>query len=67
VRIDYGEAELRELLKSNGGYWNPDKKAWQLSFRKVVEPGLEKRLLDGEAAMLPQLALSPTGGVALTS
>ena len=48
MRIGYGEAELRELIKYNGGYWNPDKKAWHLSYRKVVELGLEKRILDDE-------------------
>jgi len=48
VRIGYGEAELRELIKRNGGYWNPNKKAWHLSYRKIVELGLEKRLLDDE-------------------
>jgi hypothetical protein len=48
VRIGYGEAELRELIKHNGGYWNPDKKAWHLSYRNVVELGLEKRILDDE-------------------
>jgi hypothetical protein len=48
VRISYGEAELRELLKRSGGYWHPDKKAWHLSYRKVVELGLEKRMLDDE-------------------
>jgi hypothetical protein len=48
VRIDYGETDLRELLERHGGYWNPDKKAWHILYRKVVELGLEKRLLDSE-------------------
>ncbi len=44
----YGEAELRERLKCNGCYWNPDKKTWHPSYRKAMEPGLEKRVLDDE-------------------
>lgn len=46
LRIAYGEAELRELIKRHGGYWSPEKKAWHLSYRKVVELGLEKRMMD---------------------
>jgi len=48
VRIGYGEAELRELIKHNGRYWNPEKKAWHINYRKVVELGLEKRIPDDE-------------------
>ena len=48
VQIGFGETELRDLLKQHGGDWNPDKKAWHLSYRKVVELGLEKRMLDAQ-------------------
>lgn len=48
IRIGYGENTLRELVKQHGGYWNPGKKAWHLSYRKVVELGLEKCLIDKE-------------------
>jgi hypothetical protein len=50
VRVGYGETDLRDLVKQNGGYWNPHKKAWHLSYRKVAELGLEKRMLDDELA-----------------
>jgi hypothetical protein len=40
-KIGYGELELREQVRLAGGYWNPDKKAWHLEYRKVIEPGLE--------------------------
>ena len=43
-RIDYGENELRELVKRSGGYWNPDRKAWSQTFRKAL--GQEPRVLD---------------------
>jgi len=46
LRIEYGESELRELVKANGGYWNPEKKGWQLSFHKVLNLGLENRIID---------------------
>jgi hypothetical protein len=29
------------------GYWNPDKKASHLAYRKVIKLGLEKRITDG--------------------
>lgn len=45
-RIGYGERELRELVKQSGGHWNPERKAWYLAYRKVLEPGLERRILD---------------------
>ena len=45
-RIGYGEGELRALVKQAGGYWNPDKKAWHLPYGKVLEMGLEQRIMD---------------------
>ncbi len=48
VQVGYNETELRELLKSRGAYWNPDKKAWHVTYRQVVELGLERRMLDKE-------------------
>ena len=48
IRVGYDEAELREQVKIAGGYWAPDKKAWQLSYAKVLQLGLERRILDEE-------------------
>ena len=45
LRIEHSENEWRERGKSHGGYWNPDKKDWQLSLNKVLALGLEKRML----------------------
>lgn len=47
LKIDFGEKELRELVKGHGGFWDPDKKGWLLSFHKVLQLGLEKRVDDG--------------------
>ena len=46
IKIGYGEAELRERVKKSGGYWNPEKKTWMLSFHKVLRMGLERRMVD---------------------
>jgi hypothetical protein len=46
IRIGFGETELREQVKSVGGFWNPDKKAWILSYHKVLQMGLERRMID---------------------
>lgn len=46
IRVDYNETKLREHVKAAGGYWDPDKKAWQLTFSKALELGLDRRILD---------------------
>ncbi len=48
LKIAFAEAELREQIKKAGGYWNPDKKAWMLSHHKVLQMGLERRMIDEE-------------------
>ena len=46
VKVGYGEGELREAVKKAGGFWNPDKKAWILSFSEAMALGLEHRIVD---------------------
>ena len=46
LRIGFNELELRALVKESGGYWNPKKKVWTLSYRVAHDPGLERRILD---------------------
>jgi len=46
IKIGFGETELREKIKHAGGYWNPDKKAWMLSYHQVLQMGLERRIVD---------------------
>ena len=46
IRIGFGEAELREQVKKAGGFWNPEKKAWVISYHNVLKMGLERRLID---------------------
>jgi len=46
LRIGYGETEMREAVKAAGGFWDPEKKGWVLAWRKVVELGLEPRIIE---------------------
>lgn len=48
VRISYGETELRERIKREGAYWDADRKLWRLAYRKVLELGLDRRVVDEE-------------------
>lgn len=48
IRIGFGESDLREKVKNEGGYWNPEKKHWTLSYQKVLQLGLERRILDSD-------------------
>lgn len=47
LKIGFNELELRELVKNHGGFWEPEKKGGLLSFHKVLQLGLEKRVDDG--------------------
>ncbi|RNC67553.1 MAG: hypothetical protein ED859_14085 [Desulfuromonadales bacterium] len=51
IEIGYGEMELREEVKAAGGFWSPEKRAWVLSYRKVLLLGLEKRVIDEELGL----------------
>jgi len=46
VRVNFNELELRSLIKGAGGYWNPKKKVWTLSYMAAHDLGLEGRILD---------------------
>lgn len=48
VRVEYHEQELRERVKQAGGWWDSEKRAWRLGFGKVLDLGLERRLVDEE-------------------
>lgn len=44
VQVGYGEPEIRDQVKTAGGYWDPEQKAWVLQYQKVLELKLEKRI-----------------------
>lgn len=45
VKIVRGEDEMALKVKSAGGTWNKVKQAWELVYEKVVELGLEERIV----------------------
>ena len=45
VRVEWGEKEIAFKVKGAGGRWNKLKKAWELEYKKVVELGLEHRMI----------------------
>ena len=51
LKIGFGETELREQVKNAGGFWNPDKKLWVLSYHHVLRMGLERRVMDELAGL----------------
>lgn len=44
VRLGHGESELRERVKTAGGFWDTEERAWVLPQAKVLELGLERHL-----------------------
>ena len=51
VRVDYGETGLRAQVKKVGANWNPQRKVWVMSYRKVLELGLEERVVGDEEGL----------------
>ena len=45
VRIGYGEAQLRERVKTAGAIWRPRDKVWEMDWRTVRELGLQARVV----------------------
>jgi len=45
LRIEYGERELAQPVKSLGGRWDSSKKAWKLPFKYVQVLQLEDRII----------------------
>lgn len=45
LRIKYGEAALRNLVKAAGGKWNSERQAWELPYQEVLRLGLSERIV----------------------
>jgi len=43
--VGYGERHIRNLVKEGRGRWSSREKVWSLPYRKAVEFGLEKRIV----------------------
>ena len=45
VQVGYDERSVRTIIKNAGGKWQPHDKVWLLPNRKVIELGLQKRIV----------------------
>jgi hypothetical protein len=45
IQVTAREVALQKRVKAVGGQWNPEKKLWELSYKHVVELGLEDRMV----------------------
>jgi len=45
LKVAYSEKDLREMLKSVDGKWDPEKKVWLVPYGLIRGTALEKRIL----------------------
>ncbi len=45
LRVGWLEKELRDTVKTAGGRWHPERRLWELLYDRVVELGLEDRIV----------------------
>jgi len=45
VRVLYGEIKVANLIKAAGGRWNREIKLWELSYKDIINLGLEDRMV----------------------
>ncbi len=45
LRINWSELELRRIVKSAGGRWDPVRRVWEQRYDRVVELGLDERIV----------------------
>ncbi|MFZ2956324.1 MAG: hypothetical protein WA705_05490 [Candidatus Ozemobacteraceae bacterium] len=45
VRIDWGEFQLGQSVKSSGGQWNAKGKYWEIPLAEVKKLGIENRII----------------------
>lgn len=48
IQVGINEKTLREKVKTAGGYWDPDQKAWNLTYGKALELKITKRIVGAE-------------------
>ena len=46
ARVGYDEKEMQQAVKQAGGKWQPEEKAWLLSYKAAVELGLQERIIN---------------------
>ena len=47
IRVAGYEMAIRDRVKHAGGIWRPRQQLWELSYGKIIELGLEDRIVDG--------------------
>jgi len=50
LRVAFADVEVRDRVKQAGGTWNPQRRAWQLRYDRVVALGLNSRIVDEAAS-----------------
>jgi len=45
VRISFAESRLKNLAKTAGGRWNPEKRLWLVQFGKIKGTALKKHII----------------------
>ena len=46
LRVAFADVAVRAQLKQAGGFWNPDRRVWQLRYDRVVALNLTSRIVD---------------------
>ena len=46
VRVGFHEKDMQLVVKQAGGKWQPEEKAWLLSYKAAVELGLQERIIN---------------------
>lgn len=45
IRVFFSEEDIRGKIKSHGGRWKPEQKAWALDYQTVEKLGLQHRII----------------------
>ncbi|RPJ03956.1 MAG: hypothetical protein EHM28_14300 [Spirochaetaceae bacterium] len=45
IRLNPYDSSIRKIVIQAGGHWDPKKRVWQLSYRQIINLGLEKYII----------------------
>ena len=45
LRVGWHELEIRKAVKGAGGRWNPQERVWELQHDRIIDLGLEERIV----------------------
>ena len=46
LRVGWHELEIRQAVKEAGGRWNPQERVWELEHDRIIDLGLEERIVE---------------------